>query len=138
MEMDCVIPETQFGFRKGRSCEDCLAILNLEIYNSFMKGECVRVMFLDIKSAYDNVYPSILFNKLNKLKIPWEYKWFSKNLLSLRSIEIYESGKYQGTRTLFKGLPLGSVLNPLLFNFYVKDIFFNIPYNCKLVQLAVT
>jgi len=41
MEMDYVIPDSQFGFRKGRSYEDCLAILNLEIYNSFMKEEYV-------------------------------------------------------------------------------------------------
>jgi len=27
-------------------------------------------------------------------------------------------------------------LNPLLFNFYVKDILLNISYNCKLVQFA--
>jgi len=49
MEMDYIIPDTQFG----RSCEDCLAILNLEIYNAFVKGEYVRALFLDIKSAYD-------------------------------------------------------------------------------------
>jgi len=67
VEMDYLIPDSQFGFRKGRSCENCLAILNLEIYNSFIKGEYVGAIFLDIKSAYDNVSPSILFNdKCNK------------------------------------------------------------------------
>jgi len=66
MEMDCVIPNSQFGFRKGKLCEDCLAILNVfEIYNSFFKGEYVRAIFLDIKSAYDNVCLSILFNMLS-------------------------------------------------------------------------
>jgi len=52
--MDCVIPNLQFGFRKSRSCKDCVAILNLEIYNSFINEEYVGAMFLDIKSAYDN------------------------------------------------------------------------------------
>jgi len=36
--MNYVIPDSQFGFRKDRSCEDCLAILNLEICNLFVKG----------------------------------------------------------------------------------------------------
>jgi len=72
--------------------------------------------FLDIKAAYDNVNPSILFNVVNDLKIPKGYKLFIQNLIDYRFINIYESNKFQGTRTLFKDLPQGSVLSPLLFN----------------------
>jgi len=47
IELDYLIPDSQWGFRKGRSCEDCLAILNLDIYNSFIKGELLGAIFLD-------------------------------------------------------------------------------------------
>jgi len=67
VEIDYLIPESQYGFRKGKSCDECLAILNLEIYNSFIKGEYVGAIFFDIKPAYD-VYPPILFNIINDLK----------------------------------------------------------------------
>jgi len=53
-----------------------------------------------------------------------------------RTIELYESGKYQGTISLYKGLPQDSVLNLLLFNSYVKGILLNVPPNCKVVQFA--
>jgi len=82
-EMDCLIPESQYGFRKGKSCDECVAILNLKIYNSFIKGEYVGAILLDIKSAYDNVYPPILFNMINDLKIPLGYKLFLKEILKL-------------------------------------------------------
>jgi len=69
-----------------------LAILNLDIYNSFTKGELLGAIILDIKSAYDNVSPTILFKMINSLKISWGYKRFIKELLGNRDIEIYESG----------------------------------------------
>jgi len=49
--------------------------------------------------------PSLLFDIVNNLKIPIGYKKFIKNLLNFRFIDIYESGKFQGSRTLYKGLP---------------------------------
>jgi len=112
-----------------------LAILNLNIYGSFIKGEQLEAIFLDIKSAY-NVCPPILLNMINVLRISLGYKIFFKKLLNYRSIEIYESGVDQAMRSLYKGLLQDSVLSPLLFNFYVKDILINIPYNCKVVQFA--
>jgi len=77
---------------------------------------------LDIRAAYNNVIPSILLDIINNLKIPLGYKKFIGNILNYRYIEIYESGFLQGNRTLFRGLPQGSVLSPLLFNLYIKDI----------------
>jgi len=100
-----LIPDAQFGFRKGRSCEDCLSIINLEIQKAFITKEKLSALFLDIRAAYDNVIPSILFEIVNNLKIPLGYKIFIKNLLNFRHIEIFESGIFQGKRTLFKGLP---------------------------------
>jgi len=37
---------------------------------------------------------------------------------------------------LFKSLPQESVLNPMLFNLYIKDILKVILYNCKTIQFA--
>jgi len=65
-------------------------------------------LFLDIKAAYDNVDPSILFNIINSLKIPTGYKKFIKNLLEFREIDIYKSGNFQGIKSLYKGLPQAS------------------------------
>jgi len=60
-----------------------------------------------------------------KLKIPCGYKQFLKKLLNYRTIEIYTHFIYQGTRSIFKGLPQCSVLSP--FNLYVKDVLKYVP-----------
>jgi len=135
-ELDYLLPESQFGFRNGRSCDDCLALINLEVHKSFIAKEKLGALFLDIKAAYDNVVPLLLFDVINNLKISIEYKKFIKNLISFKHIDIYKSDTFQGKRTLFGGLSQGSVLSPLLFNLYIKDIIYTIPYNCKLIQFA--
>jgi len=67
-ELDCLIPDSQFDFRKGRSCDDCVSILNLDIYNSFIKGEYVEAILLNIKSAYDKFVNFVYI--LNEIKNP--------------------------------------------------------------------
>jgi len=135
-ELEYLLPDIQYGFRRGKSYDDCLALTNLEIYKAFIMDDWLGTLFLDLKAAYDNVDPSILFNIINNLRIPIGYKIFIKNLLNYRFIDIYESSLYQGTRMLFKGLPQRSVLSPLFFNLYIKDIVKLVPYNCKIIQIA--
>jgi hypothetical protein len=48
--------ETQYGFRRNNGCTDNLAILTTEIIKAFEEGNTVSALFLDIKSAYDNVH----------------------------------------------------------------------------------
>jgi len=46
----------------------------------------VGILLLDIKDAYDNVRPNILFNIVNVLKIPIQYKKFVCNLIKYRMV----------------------------------------------------
>jgi len=53
VELDFLLPGHQYGFRKGRSCDDCITLLLLEIYKGFINHDLVGVLLLDIKGAYD-------------------------------------------------------------------------------------
>jgi hypothetical protein len=59
-ERNNVLSPTQYGFRKGRGMRDCLAILTVDINNSFEMKEYTVAAFLDISRAYDNVIIDIL------------------------------------------------------------------------------
>jgi len=135
VELDLLFPPAQFGFRKDRSCEDCTYLL-LEVYKDYINHDPMGAFFLDIKGAYDYINPSILFDMVNSIRIPPQYKHFIRNLISHRYIKFYESGRIFNSCTIFKGLPQGSSLSLLLFNLYIKDILNHIPYDCKAIQFA--
>lgn len=136
IELELVLPNSQYGFRSGRSCDHCLALLNLEIYRTFTRNQATGAIFLDIASAYDNVDPFILFHSLNSMNIPSGYKFFLKNFLSPRTVNFYESNSLISQRRVGIGLPQGSVLSLLLFNIFVKDVLVHVPHNCLSIQFA--
>lgn len=136
IELDCILPNSQFGFRRGRSCDHCIIILNTDIYKSFIKGQVLGAVFLDIEGAYDNVDLYKLFQIINQFKIPPGYKSFLRNFLGPRTVNFYENGILYDKRVVYKGLPQRSVLSPLLFNVYVKDILLHVPYSCTSIQFA--
>lgn len=136
IELELILPNSQYGFRCGKSCGHCLALLNLEIYRAFTRKQTTGAIFLDIESAYDKVDLFILFRILNTVKIPSGYKIFLSNFLSYRFVNFYESGTLLSQRKVGIGLPQGSVLSPLLFNIFVKDILDHVPHMCSSIQFA--
>lgn len=62
----------------------------------------------------------ILTGNIDSLKIPIGYKKFLFNLLSHRSVNFYMSGLALSHRTVFKGLPQGSVLALSCLTFTLK------------------
>jgi hypothetical protein len=54
--------ETQYGFRRNKGYTDNLAILTTQIIKEFEERNSVSALFLDIKSAYDNVHCGTLID----------------------------------------------------------------------------
>jgi len=96
----------------------------------------VRVLFLDIKEAYDNINSSILFDIVNTMEILIHYKNFIRNFNNYRYANFYKNSKYYESRILHKGLPQGLTFNPFLFNLFIKNILKYIPYDCKTIQFT--
>lgn len=93
IETELIIPKTQFGFRKGKSCLDNIATLTTDIYNAY-NGEFLGVVFIDIEGAYDNIIPSnILVENLKELRLPKNIIQIIKNLISVRSAKFYNEGR---------------------------------------------
>ncbi|XP_026471724.1 uncharacterized protein LOC113376008 [Ctenocephalides felis] len=103
LEHNKIFPRTQFGFRRKHSTMDNLSIFISDIYLAFSKNTYVVALFSDIKGAYDNVIPNILMDKLLK-----------KIVLEMND------RKYE--RYLYKGLPQGGILSPLLYALYAYDL----------------
>lgn len=130
-----LLPSSQYGFRKQRSCIDNLSILYNEIIESFQLDTAVSSMFVDIQSAYDNVLSDILVHKLQKLGIPPLTVRFIYNRVSARHLTC-SFGELEKDFWVFRDLPQGSVLSSLFYTLYVNNLDKACALGCKIIQYA--
>ncbi|XP_018305536.1 uncharacterized protein [Mycetomoellerius zeteki] len=132
-----LLPNNQFGFRKFRSCQDNLTVLVASIHSGFISKQDTVALFIDIKSAFDNVLPHILIQDLQKLEFPPLTLSFINNLISYHTIQFINQDSISESRASFKGTPqLGSVLSPTLFNLYLRMINDTLHPDTELLQFA--
>ena len=131
-----ILPESQFGFRKDRSCSDNLAILSAEFCLASAANKFTACLFLDISAAYDNVIPNILLHDMLQLSIPKRICIFVYNLTIKRKIFFRINGENKGLHILAKGLPQGCILSPILYMIYTIHIHKVIDPGCKIPKYA--
>lgn len=135
LESRNLLATSQFGFRKSRSTMDSLGIFTTDIRLAFSNNESVVATFLDISSAYDNVLISVLREKMRCLNVPPMLLNFIINMLSERHINLFIDD-VKLSRTVWKGLPQGSVLSPLLYNIYTYDLETSLKASANVLQYA--
>ncbi|KAM0731572.1 putative RNA-directed DNA polymerase from transposon X-element [Formica fusca] len=136
LEHNLKLPNSQFGFRKFRSCQDNLSSLITEVHGSFSKGNSTACLFLDLSNAFDDVIPNILMNDLDDIGLSPILRQFIYNLISFRKIQFCINGELTDEFHSYKGVPQGSILSPTLFNIYISKLRSSIGRSCELIQFA--
>lgn len=131
-----ILAESQYGFRKGRSTMDSLNIITSDIRLALSKNEHLIGCFLDISSAYDSVLLPVLKAKMLQLSVPERIVDFIYKLFMGRTIKIRSGCSYLPPRTLWRGIPQGSVLSPLLYSIYTYDLEQTVSPFCNILQYA--
>lgn len=122
LESRNILPKTQFGFRRNKPCAYNLGVFHSSLCYSKMQKKTTVAVFLDVEGAYDNVFCDILIEKLGLgLGFPSNYSKFVHNLVYFGTVRLLYND-VDLIRHVFKGLPQGSVLSPLLYIIYVADL----------------
>ena len=122
MDKHNLIYKYQFGFRSKHSTKQAVISLVNNITNSLDFNNIVIGIFLNLKKAFDTVDHTILLKKLYAYGIRGKaHTWLTSYLTGRTQYVVYDGHK-SSTLTMTWGVPLGSILGPLLFIIYVNDI----------------
>jgi len=133
-DLNSIIPEQQFGFRKRSSCEVALLSATDSWISQVDAGLFVGALLIDLSKAFDSVPHRKLLDELSSVGCdPEAMKWFS-SYLENRFQRVTQHGNFTPWMPISQGVPQGSGLSPLLFNLYVR----NLPNVCssKVIQFA--
>ena len=113
----------QSGYREKHSCETCMVKIIHDINDMIENGNMVALILLDLSAAFDTVDHEILTTRLRTDfgLTSQVLKWIVSYLTNI-SFSVNIRKEHSTRQWLNYGVPQGSLLGPILFIMYTKDI----------------
>jgi len=135
-QINNIIYEHQFGFRKFHNTTHAILSVNDLICKSICNKDYLLGIFLDLSKAFDTVNNEILCKKLVFYGIKNKELLLIKSFLSNRVQITFTNECFSEPLGIEIGVPQGSILSPLLFLIYVNDIQYFVTKNISIKLFA--
>lgn len=127
-----LLPDFQFGFRKGHSTTHQAMRIKQFIINNKRRKWSSGVVLLDIEKAFDSIWHDGLIYKLIKLKLPTYLIRMIDAFIRNRNFSVHVNNTKSSDVVMPAGLPQGTCLSPILYSLFIADI-----PKCKSTELAL-
>ena len=123
LEENDALPSTQSAYKRYHSTESALLKVYSDLCMSLSRGHVALLGLLDMSAAFDTVDFGILLQRLRDSfgRRGAPLAWPTSYITNRTQTVVYNHSRSQ-TATLSCGVPQGSVLDPLLFVLYTKDV----------------
>ena len=111
------------AFRKHYNCQSLLLQFIEDIKSALDKGHKTGAVFMDLSKAFDCLPHALLIAKLNAYGLSTAACELMSSYLNQRMQQVKISNCRSSWNILNKGVPQGSILDPLLFNVFMNDMF---------------
>lgn len=122
IEENQLLPEFQFGFRKGHSTtHQAIRIKNFIESNKRRKWSTGMVL-LDIEKAFDSIWHDGLIFKLIKLKLPTFLIRMINEFIRNRKFNVHVNSAKSVDINMPAGLAQGTCISPILYLLFIADM----------------
>ena len=133
---DSVFSKFQCGFRKGFKAQHCLLTMVEKWRKTLDEGGETEAVLTDLSKAFDCIDHNLLIAKLNAYRFEKRSLEFIHSYLTKSKQRTKVDSAFSSWEMLLSGVPQGSILEPLLFNIHICDVFFKTPENIDFAGCA--